>query len=172
MQEKMEEEIINRVANSKLVTFDLEDFYPAGERVSFDIAPWLLEGIVLKEKDFRAAVKNHDWSQYQNKYVALFCSTDAIVPGWAYILLSIELAPYAKKVTVGSLETLETVLFSEIIDLMDLSSFQDKAIIIKGCAHKPIPANAFVLLAKKLQPFAKSIMYGEACSSVPLYKKK
>ncbi|MFC7356333.1 DUF2480 family protein [Jejudonia soesokkakensis] len=167
----MAEEILNRVANSKLVTFDLEELYPEGKRISFDISPWLLEGIVLKEQDFRKTAKNHDWSSYQDTYVSLYCSTDAIVPGWAYMLLTMYLAPFAKKVTVGTLEELETVLFSEIIETIDLDSFKDKSIIIKGCAHKPIPQNAFVLLATKLQPIAKSIMYGEACSSVPLYKK-
>lgn len=167
----MTEEIINRVANSKLITFDLEEFYPEGKRVSFDISPWLLEGIVLKEQDFRKSAKTHDWSQYQHAYVSLYCSTDAIVPGWAYMLLTVYLSPFAKKVTVGTLEELETVLFSEIIDKVDVESFKDKSVIIKGCAHKPIPQNAFVLLAAKLQPIAKSIMYGEACSSVPLYKK-
>lgn len=168
----MQEEIINRVANSKLVTFDLEDFYPEGKRVQFDISKWLLEGIVLREKEFRGFVKEHDWTQYENCYVALTCTTDAIIPGWAYMLLSLQLTPYAKKVSVGSLEALETILFSEIIQTLDLSELENKPVIIKGCAHKPIPENAFVLLAQKLQPVAKSILYGEACSSVPLFKRK
>ena len=168
----MENEIVNRVANSKLVTFDLEDFYPKGTRVSFDISQWLLEGIVLKEKDFRTSVANHDWAQYQGQYVALYCSTDAIVPGWAFLLVSLQLAAYANKTVVGSLETLESILFAEIISTMDVSDFKDKPVIIKGCAHKPIPQNAYVLIAKKLQPVAKIIMYGEACSAVPLFKRK
>ena len=168
----MAEEIVNRVANSKLMTIDLEDLYPKGERVLFDISKWLLEGIVLREKDFRKEAEEHDWSQYSNCYVALYCSTDAIVPGWAYLLLSLHLAPYASKVVVGSLENIETVIFSEIIDKLDVSEYQDKPVIIKGCTHKPIPENAYVLLAQKLYPVARSIMYGEACSSVPLYKRK
>ncbi len=168
----MSEEIINRVANSKLVTFDLEDFYPKGERILFDISQWLMEGIVLREKDFRENAKSHDWSRYAGCYVALHCSTDAIVPGWAYILLSLHLAPFANKVTVGSLEDLESILYAEILQNMDFSEYADKPVIIKGCAHKPIPGNAYVLLAQKLQPLAKSIMYGEACSSVPLFKRK
>ena len=167
----MENEIINRVANSKLVTFNLEEHYPEGKRVLLDISQWLLEGIVLKESDFRTSVKEHNWSQYQAAYVALHCSTDAIIPGWAYLLLSLQLAPYTKKTVVGSLDTLESILFTEIIPQLDLSALQDKPVIIKGCAHKPIPQNAYVLLADKLQPIAKSIMYGEACSSVPLFKK-
>ncbi len=168
----MSEEIINRVANSKLLTFDLEEIYPKGERVSFDISQWLLEGIVLRESEFRKKASEHDWAQYQDKYVALFCSTDAIVPGWAYLLLSLHLAPLAKKVTVGSLDELESILFAELLQNIDISEYIDKPVIIKGCAHKPIPQNAYVLLAQKLQPVAKSIMYGEACSSVPLFKRK
>ena len=168
----MSEEIINRVANSKLVTFNLEDIYPKGERVAFDISQWLLEGIVLRESDFREQAKQHDWSRYQDKFVALFCSTDAIVPGWAYLLLSLHLAPFVKKVTVGSLDELESILFAELLQNLDVSEYTDKPLIIKGCAHKPIPQNAYVLLAQKLQPVAKSIMYGEACSSVPLFKRK
>lgn len=168
----MAEEIINRVAKSKLITFNLEDLYPKGERVPFDISTWLLEGIVLRESEFREQANNHDWSQYQDKFVALYCSTDAIVPGWAYLLLSLHLSPYANKVIVGNLEELESILFAELLKDFDMSEYQDKPIIIKGCAHKPIPQNAYVLLAQKLQPIAKSIMYGEACSSVPLFKKK
>ena len=163
------EEIVNRVANSKLVTFNLEDIYPKGERVAFDISQWLLEGIVLRESDFREQAKQHDWSRYQDKFVALFCSTDAIVPGWAYLL---HLAPFVKKVTVGSLDELESILFAELLQNLDVSEYTDRPLIIKGCAHKPIPQNAYVLLAQKLQPVAKSIMYGEACSSVPLFKRK
>lgn len=168
----MAEEIINRVANSKLVTLDLEDYYPKGERIPFDISKWLSGGIVLREKEFREHVSSHNWSKYQDCFVALYCSTDAIIPGWAYMLLSLHLAPYASKVTVGNLKDLENVLFTEIIQNLDLSEYKDKPIIIKGCARKPIPENAYVLLAQKLQPLVKSIMYGEACSSVPLFKKK
>lgn len=167
----MAEEIVNRVANSKLVTFDLEDYYPAGERVIFDIKDWLLEGFVLREKDFRASAKTHDWSQYQGKYVALTCSTDAIIPGWAYMLLTTYLNPVAKKVVVGDLETLETILYTEIINDLDVSKFKDLPVIIKGCSKRPVPKNAYLQVINKLQPVAKSIMYGEACSSVPLFKK-
>lgn len=168
----MEHEIVNRVANSKLVTFNLEDHYPEGKRYAFDISQWLLEGVVLKESNFRQQVKDYDWSQYQDSYIAFYCGTDAIVPGWAYMLVSLAAAPFAKKVVVGTLEELESLLFSEIINTLDLSEYAGKPVIIKGCAHKPIPQNAYVLLSQKLQPLAKSIMYGEACSSVPLYKKK
>lgn len=167
----MAEEIINRVANSKLVTVDLEEFYPAGQRVLFDIKDWLLEGFVLREKDFRAAVKAHDWSVYKDDYVALTCSTDAIVPGWAYMLVTTELTAYAKKVVVGDLETLESILYEEVINKLDVTPYQDKPVIVKGCSNKPVPQNAYLALIGKLHPVVKSIMYGEACSSVPLYKR-
>tara|TARA_R110002074_G_scaffold174918_4_gene337898 strand:- start:455 stop:964 length:510 start_codon:yes stop_codon:yes gene_type:complete len=168
----MAEEIINRIANSKLINIDLEELYPNGKRILFDIKDWLFEGIILKEKDFREHVTNHDWSQYKDNYVALTCSEDAIIPSWAYLLLSSELAPFAKKIVVGDLEMLETVLFQDIIQDFEVDDFKDKPIIIKGCAEKPIPPSAFAFLIQKLQPIAKTIMYGEACSTVPLYKKK
>ncbi|XMO87694.1 DUF2480 family protein [Algibacter sp. AS12] len=166
----MEDEIINRVANSKLVTLDLEDYYPKGNRVLFDIKDWLFEGFVLREKDFRAQVKAFDWSQYKDAYVALTCSSDAIIPGWAYMFLSIQLEPYAKKTIVGTLDNLETSIYQDIINNIDVSDYKDKPIIIKGCSNKPVPQNAYIMLANKLQTVAKSIMYGEACSSVPLFK--
>ncbi len=169
----MAEEIVNRVANNKnLITFDLEDYYPNGKRVLFDIKDWLFEGLLLREKEFRQHVRDHDWSQYKDQYVALTCSSDAIIPGWAYLLLTSALAPYARKVVVGSLETIETILYTEIIANLDVNEFQDKLLIIKGCSNKPVPEGAYIALIQKLQPVAKSIMYGEACSSVPLYKRK
>ncbi len=168
----MADEIINKVSNSKLITIDLEELYPEGERVLFDIKDWLFDQIILKEKDFRASVKSHDWSRYENTYVALTCSVDAIIPSWAYLLLSSKLAPYSKKIVVGNLELLETSLFQDIIQNLSIESFKEKPIIIKGCAQKPIPPSAFSMLIHKLQPIAKSIMYGEACSTVPLFKKK
>lgn len=166
----MAAEIVNRVASSKLVTFDLEDHYPKGERVVFDIKDWLLEGFVLREKEFRATAKDHDWSLYEGCFVALTCSTDAIIPGWAYMLLSTYLAPVAKKIVVGDLETLETILYTEALQNLDVSEYEGLPVIIKGCSKKPVPQNAYIQLINKLQPVAKSIMYGEACSSVPLFK--
>ncbi|WP_431165980.1 DUF2480 family protein [Tenacibaculum halocynthiae] len=168
----MAEEIINRVASSKLITIDLEDYYPNGTRVVFDIKDWLFQELILKEKDFRKDVKNHDWSQYENSFVALTCSSDAIIPSWAYLLLTTELSLYAKKVVIGNLELLETVLYQGIINELDVSSFKDKPAIIKGCANKPIPPSAYTLLIEKIQPIAKTIMFGEACSTVPLFKRK
>lgn len=168
----MKDEIINRVANSKLVTLNLEDYYPNGKRVVFDIKDWLFEGFVLREKDFRTQVTEFDWSQYQDSYVALTCSSDAIIPAWAFMLLSIHLEPFAKKTLIGDLEALETSIYQDILNHLDVSEYTDKPIIIKGCAKKPVPQNAYIMLSNKLRPIAKSIMYGEACSSVPLYKKK
>ncbi|REE27907.1 uncharacterized protein DUF2480 [Winogradskyella pacifica] len=168
----MAEEIINRIANSKLKVIDLEDYYPKGERVLFDIKDWLMEGLVLREKDFRAFVAEHNWSQYQECYVALHCSTDAIVPDWAYMLISIELQPYAKLSVIGSLSDLESILYAEIISNLDISIYEGLPVIIKGCSHKPVPSNALTLLSQKLKPIARSIMFGEACSSVPLFKRK
>lgn len=168
----MKDEIINRVAKSKLITIDLEDYYPKGNRFLFDIKDWLFEGFVLREKEFRTQVKAFNWSQYQDHYIALTCSTDAIIPGWAYMLLSIQLEPYAKKIIIGNLENLETSIYQDIINNLDITDYINKPIIIKGCSNKPVPQNAYIMLSNKLKPIAKSIMYGEACSSVPLFKKK
>lgn len=164
------EKIINKVANSAIEVFDLEDYYPKGIRSQIDVSQWLVDGFLLKEKDFREALKNHDWKQYQDKLVAINCSTDAILPAWASILVTIHVAPVAKKVTTGSLEDLDTLLYQEILTALEYSQYQDKSVIIKGCSKKPVPMSAYILAIQKLQPFAKSIMYGEACSAVPLYK--
>ena len=165
------DEIVNKVANSVLEVFDLEDYYPSGIRTQLDISQWLLDGFLLKEKDFRESLKNHDWSQFQNHFVAIYCSTDAIIPAWASILVTVYLSPFAKKVVVGNITDLETSLYQEILSTLDYSKYQDKPIILKGCSKKPVPESAYIMAIQKLQPFAKSIMYGEACSAVPLYKK-
>ncbi|MGB1308270.1 MAG: DUF2480 family protein [Oceanihabitans sp.] len=166
----MSNEIKNRVANSNLAVLDLEDFYPEGKRILFDIKDWLYEGFVLREKDFRSLIKQHDWEPYQDAYVALTCTTDAIVPDWAYMLLSIHLEPYAKKIVLGNLESLETSIYQNIINNLEISSYKNKPVIIKGCSKKPVPSSAYIMITNKLKPVAKSIMFGEACSSVPLYK--
>ena len=164
------DEIVNKVANSVLEVFDLEDYYPVGIRTQIDISQWLYEGFLLKEKDFRLALKNHDWKQYQNHFVAIHCATDAIIPAWAAILVTTHVAPFAKKVVSGNLNDLETALYQEILPTLDYSKYQDKPIILKGCSKKPVPESAYIFAVQQLQPFAKSIMYGEACSAVPLYK--
>lgn len=167
-----EEEIINKVAQSGLITINMEDYYPEGQRKEIDIAPWLYEGIILREKDFREHVKEHDWEQYQDCFVSVYCTADAIIPQWAYLLLGIQLEPYARKVIYGSSEMLESILMDEMITKADLSSYTDQRIIIKGCGHLPIPPHAYLSLANRLKPLAKSIMFGEACSTVPIYKRR
>lgn len=168
----MDDQIINKVAQSGLVTIDLEEFYPAGERVVFDIKDYLFQGLILREKDFREAVKNIDWKSFTDKYVSLICSADAIVPTWAYMLLVSSLEPYAKKVIFGNLETLETVLYDDILSKLSIENYRDARIVIKGCGNLPVPKAAYVELTRLLRPVAKSIMYGEPCSTVPIFKNK
>jgi len=167
----MPDKIVNRVAKSPLKTIDLEEFYPQGTRISIDIKKWLFQELILKEVEFRAHLINHDWSQYKNNFVALTCSSDAIIPSWAFMLITTYLTPFAKKIIVGNLKDLETAIFHDIISEFPLDNFKNKPVIIKGCANKPIPETAYIQLIEKLQPVAKSIMFGEACSTVPLFKK-
>ncbi len=166
------DEIVNRVASSNLITIDLEDWYVEGVRTVFDISDWLFQGLLLREKEFRAHVSQHNWSQYQNHFIVLTCSTDAIIPGWAYLLITSALVPFAQKTIVGTLDQLETLLYEAKISTLSIEEFSNKPVIIKGCSNKPVPENAYLCLLQKLQPVAKSIMYGEACSSVLLFKKK
>jgi hypothetical protein len=165
------EEIINKVTQSGIVTIDLEEFYDDVPRVLFDIKPLLFQELILKEKDFREYIKTHDWSQYKDTYVALTCTADAIVPTWAYMLLTLSVKPFAKKVVYGNIEVLDTILLQEKIGGLNMDSYKDARIVIKGCGNKPVPIAAYVALTEKLKPIAKSIMYGEPCSTVPLYKK-
>jgi hypothetical protein len=167
----MENEIINKVASSGLINIDLEDYYIKGPRKQIDISGQLFMGQILREKDFREWIKTHNWQQYQDAFVAVHCSADAIVPVWAYMLVAASLNAIAKRVVFGDLETLESELYSEIIDTLDLTSFSDQRLIIKGCGNLPVPRSAYVALTAKLMPVAKSIMYGEACSTVPVYKQ-
>lgn len=166
------DEIVNKVANSGLVSIDLEDFYTPGERTIFDIQPHLFNGIILKEKDFREFIKQNDWSPFKDKIVGIVCSVDAIVPTWAYMLLSIVLEPYAKRVFFANATEIENLLFAEKLSLLDAREYKEARVVIKGCGDKPVPVNAYVQLTNLLKPFAKSIMYGEPCSTVPLYKAK
>lgn len=168
----MSEEIVNRVANSALITVDLEEFFPDGRRQTVDLSQWLDQGFILKEKEFRQALDQFDWSGYQDSYVNLICSTDAILPGWAFMLVGLKLSGIAKAVVQGSTQDLERSLYQDIISQIDLEEYKDKPVIIKGCSNKPVPEEAYLMLANHLQPVARSIMYGEACSSVPLFKRK
>ena len=168
----MADTIVNRVAASALITFDLEKLYQIGSRQSIDLSQWLDQGLLLKEKEFRAQLKAHDWSIYRDKFIALQCSTEAILPSWAFLLVTTHLQPFARKVVLGNLKDLEVQLFAEEIQLLELSPYKDQPVIIKGCSENTVPQDAYVQLIAKLQPVVKSLFYGEACSSVPLYKKK
>ncbi|AKD02442.1 DUF2480 domain-containing protein [Pontibacter korlensis] len=167
----MSEEIINRVAQSALVTLNLEELLHPGERVVYDIKDNLFQGLILREKDFRAFVKEHDWSQYEGKNVAITCSVDAIVPTWAYMLLASKLQNYANYYVFGDLEALEQALFQEAIAKIDMEEYRDAKVVVKGCGSVPVPTYAYVEAMRKLVPVASSVMYGEPCSTVPLYKK-
>lgn len=167
---EMEESIINRVASSGLITVNLEDYYMEGERVTFDIKDYLFEELLLREKDFREFVKTNDWSKYQGKLVCITCSNDAIVATWAYMLVAAAMQPFAKKIVFGNQETLETVLFAQALSKLNVEDYRNQRVVIKGCGDKPVPNSAYVELTRILQPVAKSIMYGEPCSTVPVYK--
>ncbi|AZQ43051.1 DUF2480 family protein [Nonlabens ponticola] len=167
----MREEIINRVAQSKLQTLDLEDYYVPGTRSQIDIAPWLLDGMVLVESRFRESVKTTDFTAYQDHHVALHCSTDAIIPQWAWMLVQSELTGVAKTVIHGSLEDLEIHLYNKALENIDLEAYQNVPVIVKGCSNKPVPTSAYISITGKLQQVASSLMFGEACSAVPVYKK-
>lgn len=163
--------IVNRVARSPLVTIDLSDYYPEGERRQIDIAPQLYQGLILREKDFRAFIREHNWSQYQACHVAVWCSQEAIVPTWAYMLIATALAPYARHITYGLLDDLERELWFASLEQIRPEDYQDKKVVVKGCSHKPIPHYVFTILSRKLAPYVQSLMYGEPCSTVPILKK-
>jgi hypothetical protein len=167
----MENEIVNRVSTSPLVTIDLEEFYIPGERVLFDIKDQLFQGLILKEKSFREFVKSHQWSSYSGKLVAVTCSVEAIIPTWAYMLVSIALQPFAKKIVFGDLSELESRLFHEAIVNIDWEKYRDAKVVIKGCSKVEVPVSAYVEVTHLLRALASSIMYGEPCSTVPLFKK-
>jgi len=168
----MENEIVNRVSSSQLISFDLEELYTPGERFLFDIKPLLFQQLVLKEKDFRAFIKSHDWSQYEKKYVAITCSADAVVPTWAYMLLGSALQPYAAVVIFGSLLDLEIALFKQALDKIDWEKYSNAKVVIKGCSKVEVPVSAYVEATNRLRAIASSIMFGEPCSTVPVFKKK
>ncbi len=168
----IQENIVNKVAQSGLVTLDPASFYPQGERVIYDIKDNLFMELILREKDFRDFVTEHDWSQYTGKYVGITCTADAIVPAWAYMLLANRMAPYAKEVVFGDAAVLETVLFEKAMAKADLEQYRDQRVVLKGCGDVEVPTSAYVELTKRLTPVAKSLMFGEPCSTVPIYKRK
>ena len=166
----MSEPIVNRVANSALITLDLEEYYHIGERIVYDIRQNLFQDLILKEKDFRAFVKEHNWQQYDGKNVALTCTTDAVIPTWAYMLLATAISPYANLVVFGDLEALEQALFQQALAKIDLEQFEDQRVVVKGCSKVEVPVFAYVEIIRLLQPITRSLMYGEPCSTVPIYK--
>ncbi len=167
----MDKPLVNRVAASGLITINLEDFFPEGEVATFDLKDYLFMELILKEKDFREALKAHDWSQYQDKNLLVYCSTDAIVPIWAYMLVTAYAEPFARRIFQGDEENFYKVCFMEALAQLDGAEYEQKRIVIKGCSDKPVPPAAYVDLTRKLRPFAQSIMYGEPCSTVPIFKR-
>lgn len=164
--------LVNKVANSGLITLDLEKYLPSGEIVTFDLKAHLFMGLILKEKDFREALKNLDWNIYQDKNVAIICSVDAIIPAWAYMLVVTYLQPVANDVFAGTAEEMYKHLVLKNINAINTEVFTDQRIVIKGCGDVPVESYAYAEITKLLKPVVKSIMYGEPCSTVPIYKKK
>jgi hypothetical protein len=167
----MNDPIINKVAESGLITLDLEKYYPAGETGVFDMKDHLFMGLILKEKDFREALKKLDWSVYKDKNVAVTCSADAIIPVWAYMLVAAYLQPVAKDIAMGDEKELHKTLFLKNLAAINISEFADKRVVVKGCGETPIGDFVYMEITKLLRPVVKSIMYGEPCSTVPIYKQ-
>lgn len=163
--------LVNRVAASGLITINLEDYFPTGEIVNFDLKDYLFMELILKEKDFRAALKEHDWSQYAKKNLLVFCSTDAIIPVWAYMLVAAYAEPHAAQIFQGEATEFYKLAFQKALEKIDGADYEQKRIVIKGCSEKPVPPSAYMELTRKLQPYAQSIMYGEPCSTVPIFKR-
>ena len=173
MSLKEKEEIVNKVANSGIITIDLEDFYPKEHVVEIDIKDFLYEGIILKEKDFRKALDNTNWNDYADKIIAVFCSEDAIIPKWAYMLIVMHAAPYTDKVFFGNREfAIEETLLSNIQNKINPKDYTEKRVVIKGCSDRDISERIYIAITNSLIPYVKSLMYGEPCSTVPIYKKK
>jgi hypothetical protein len=168
----MADSIINKVTESGLITLDLEKFVPREETAVFDLKEFLFMGMILKEKEFREALKSQDWEKYRNKHVALTCTADAIIPVWAWMLVTSYLQPAAKEIVLGAEKELYKTLFIKNISSINPADFSDKRVVIKGCGETPIDDFAYAEATKILRPVAKSIMYGEPCSTVPVYKKK
>jgi len=168
----MSEPFINKVAESGLISLDLAQYIPINEIIVFDIKPYLFMELILKEKDFRASLTSIDWTVFENKIVGIFCSTDAIIPMWANMLIVANLSPYAKSIHFGDENKTRALVLLEEIQKIDATSFIDQRVVVKGCGDTPIGESAFIAITQKLRPVVKSIMYGEPCSTVPVYKKK
>ncbi len=163
--------LINRVAQSGIITINPESYFPEQKIISFDLKDYLFMEMILKEKDFREALKNKDWSEYDDAIVLIYCSGNAIIPVWAYMLVSSYAEPRASEIYTGNLEAFLTHFYQNIIDNLEVEQYKNKRIVIKGCSDKPVPAGAYQALTKKLKPHVLSIMYGEPCSTVPIYKR-
>ena len=164
-------EIVNKVAASGLITLKMEDFAPEAEVVSFDLADYLFKGLILREKDFREALKEIDWEQYSGKYLSVHCSADAIIPMWAWMLVAVHASPYVAAVVQSEPEKADEQLIMAKIQALDLTPYEDQRVVVKGCADREIPQSAYAAIAARLTPVVKSLMFGEPCSTVPLYKK-
>lgn len=168
----MAETFVNKVAESGLITLDPASFFPQEELKVFDLKDHLFMGLILKEKDFRAALKALDWEQYRDSYVAVTCSADAIIPVWAYMLVTSALEPVAREVVMGTKEQLHRELFLKNIRNINIDHYRDQRVVVKGCGDIPVGDFVYLELTRILRPVVKSIMYGEACSTVPVYKRK
>jgi len=169
----MEDVLVNKVAESGLITLNLEQFIPPEDHiVSFDIKPFLFREMIVREKDFRQSLAEHDWTQYLGKQVAVYCSTDAIIPMWAYMLIASALSPFATFIFTGTEDAMRSHLILENIGKITVDEYVDKRVVIKGCGDKPMPEAAYLTITSRLRPVVKSLMYGEPCSTVPVYKKK
>lgn len=171
MEATLAQPLVNRVANSGLVTIDLEEMYPSGEIVPFDLKSYLFMELILKEKDFREALQAIDWEGYRGKNLAVFCSTDAIIPLWAYMLVATHAAPFVQDISLSEPAEFVEKSFLKKLAALNIHEYEGKRLVIKGCSDKPVPASAYLEITRRLQPVALSIMFGEPCSTVPVYKK-
>lgn len=167
----MDKPLVNKVAASGLITINLEDFFPKKEIVNFDLKSYLFKELVLKEKDFRLALKELNWEEFEGKVITVYCSTDAIIPVWAFMLVAAHAEPFADELFFGQKEDYLIAYYNNILKDFDGHQYEGKRVVIKGCSDQPVPPSAYMALTHKLRPFAQSIMYGEPCSTVPIFKR-
>lgn len=165
------EEIVNRVAKSGIITIDLDGFYDDNNQLVFDIKPLLFQEMILREKDFRNYIKEHDWAQYKGKHVSIYCSSEALIPAWAYMLLTVQLQPYAESIGYGDKRALEKQIFLHAIEKLSLEDYKGARVVIKGCSKTEVPPEIYIEITRRLKPIVNNLMYGEPCSTVPVYKE-